>query len=220
MADTVSQIQDLSRDFHAQEIVELHRCIGPGENSNYYAAGDVTLCLGSFIESFGLTPIESIAHGTPAICARVGAFRNFSDIDGINLVAYGDIASAAEFVVQALNLPKASITAGKQQISAQYSFESMIEGYESAITKPLTGQRSVMLGRDGYLDLAPWCDLQGQFIFNDYSGEAGFYPRLSQLLNTHNNRVQAKLPDSSSGLELEIQAAQRDGLLVPSYRIE
>ena len=220
MADTVSQIQDLSRDFHAQEIVELHRWIGSEEISNYYAAGDVTLCLGSFIESFGLTPIESIANGTPAVCARVGAFRNFTDIDGINLVAYGDIASAAEFTVKALSTPKASMTAGKQQISAQYSFESMIEGYESAITKPLSGQRSVKLERDGSLDLAPWCDVQEQFIFNDYSGEAGFYPRLSQLLNTHDNRVQAKLPDNSSGLELEIEAAQREGLIVPSYRIE
>jgi len=220
MADTVRQIQDLSRDFHAQGIVELHRWISPEEISSYYAAGDVTLCLGSFIESFGLTPIESVAHGTPAICARVGAFRNFTDIDGITLVTYGDIESAAELVVKALNSSKASITAGKQQISAHYSFESMIEGYESAITKPLTGQRSIVLERDGYLDLAPWCDLQEQFIFDDYSGEIGFYPQLSQALNTGDNRVQAKPLDTSSALELEIQRAQTSGLLVPAHRIE
>jgi len=40
------------------------------------------------------------------------------------------------------------------------------------------------------------------------------------LLNTHDNRVQTKLPGNSSGLELEIEAAQREGLIVPSYRIE
>tara|TARA_B100000809_G_scaffold208184_1_gene210779 strand:- start:130 stop:1521 length:1392 start_codon:yes stop_codon:yes gene_type:complete len=220
MADTVRQIQDLSRDFNAQGIVELHSWISPEEISSYYAAGDVTLCLGSFIESFGLTPIESVAHGTPAICARVGAFRNFTDIDGITLVTYGDIEAAAELVVKALNLSKASITAGKRQISAHYSFESMIEGYESAITEPLIGQRSIMLERDGDLDLAPWCDLQEQFIFNDYSGETEFYPQLSQALNTGDNRVQVKPIDTSSELELEIQRAQTSGLLVPAYRIE
>tara|TARA_Y100000588_G_C14252662_1_gene924135 strand:- start:1514 stop:2905 length:1392 start_codon:yes stop_codon:yes gene_type:complete len=220
MADTVSQIQELSRDFHAQEIVELHRWIGPEEISSYYAAGDVTLCLGSFVESFGLTPIESVAHGTPAICARVGAFRNFTDIDGIAHVAYGHIPSAAECVVQALDLPETSLTAGKRKIAAQYSLESMIAGYESAITKPLIGQRSVMLERDDYLCLAPWCDLQEQFIFSDYSGEAGFYPELTGLLSTDNERVRSKLPGNNPRLELEIQAAQEFGLLIPSYHIE
>lgn len=41
----------------------------------YYAAGEVTLCLGSMVEAFGNVAYESLVCGTPSIAARVGVHR-------------------------------------------------------------------------------------------------------------------------------------------------
>ncbi|MEE8045919.1 MAG: glycosyltransferase family 4 protein, partial [Dehalococcoidia bacterium] len=132
------ELTQIAQEMGAGDIVELHSWLSPSEMPAYYAAGDVTLCIGSFIESFGLVPIESVANGTPAICARVGALRQFADIDGITLVPYGQIEAAAQAVLEATTgatNTEETLNSGRTQIESRYSLESMISGYEGAISR-------------------------------------------------------------------------------------
>ena len=102
-ADSSQEVKRLVAELGASDIVELHGWLNPADMAGYYAAGDVTLCVGSFVESFGLVPLESVANGTPAVCAMVGALRQFHDVDGISLVPYGRNELNAEAVLAVIS---------------------------------------------------------------------------------------------------------------------
>ena len=62
--------------------VRLHREVPDTELAVLYSRADVTVCA-SRLEPFGLTPLESMACGTPVVAVAQGGFRE-TVVDGVN----------------------------------------------------------------------------------------------------------------------------------------
>jgi len=219
-AGSAEEIHDLARDLRADHVVELHGWLKPTDMPGYYAAGDVTLCLGSFIESFGLVPVESLASGTPSVCARVGALRQFEGIEGISMVPQADISAAAEAVSTLLEISGDDIESGQATISSRYSFEAMIDGYEKAITGELGSERKVGHGSDEVLELTPWCAVSGDQIYDDYTGRSQGFPIMVERLASTNNSLHLDQGIVDDALRCEILRAVEQGILVRQFTFE
>ncbi|MBT4125917.1 MAG: glycosyltransferase family 4 protein [Chloroflexi bacterium] len=219
-AGSSAQISELAKDLHADELVELHNWLNPDDMPGYYAAGDVTLCLGSFIESFGLVPVESVAGGTPAVCTRVGALRQFEGIEGISLVPQADIAAAAEAVSALLETSAEEIELGRETIASRYSFEAMITGYEKAITGELGATRNISYASDDIVELTPWCEISGDQIYDDYAGRAQVFPLLASKLSSNQNRIRLDQRIVDGDLRAEILSAVEQGILIRQFAFD
>jgi glycosyltransferase involved in cell wall biosynthesis len=219
-AGSTVEIQQTIEELDAESIVELHSWLSPDEMPGYLAAGDVALCLGSFVESFGLVPVESVVSGTAVVCAQVGALREFADIDGITIVAYGDIHAAAEAVLSTTELDYQVLNSGRSQVSDRYGYQQMIDGYESAITGSLSSVRTIARSDDEVFELAPWCEVQSDSIYDDYSAESRIFPELVRELKLNENRVSSAVGNSNPPLADEIAEAESLGILIPKFDIE
>lgn len=220
-AGSTDEILRVAEEVGAVDVLELHRWLSSSEMAGYYAAGDATLCVGSFIESFGLVPVESVVSGTPAVCARVGALREFEGIDGISLVPYGDVDLAVEAVAISAGFEAEVCDSGRAQIASRYSFDAMISGYERAIAGELGERRFVQVdGEIERLELAPWCDVHGDRIYDDYAALTGAYPELTADLGSSDGRSLVHDEGSGGDLAREIADARTAGVLVPRFRFD
>jgi glycosyltransferase involved in cell wall biosynthesis len=219
-AGSTVEIQRTIEELGAESIVELHSWLSPDEMPRYLAAGDVALCLGSFVESFGLVPVESVISGTAVVCVRVGALREFADIDGVTMVAYGDIHAAAEAVLSASQLDSQVLNSGRSQVSVRYGYQQMIDGYESIITGTLSPARPIVRPEGDFFELAPWCDVQSDSIYDDYTAESREFPELIRELQLNENRVSSDVMTSNPLLADEIAEAETLGILNPKFDIE
>ena len=217
-ASESDEVQQLAAEHDAESIVELHEWLSPSEMPSYLAAGDVTLCIGSFIESFGLVPMESVANGTPVVCSRVGALREFADIAGVTLTPYGDMSSAADAVLSAASGEADQLEAGRTLIRETFSPQAMVEGYERVISRRLSERRDISVNEDNQLQLAPWTDVQGDRIFNDYTSESARYPKVVTALQSTSN-INGNMLLISASLDAEILHARENGILIPKFEI-
>ena len=153
----------------------LHDWIPSNEMNDYYQTGDLTLCPGNFIESFGLVPLESLANGTPSVCSSVGAFRDLSNFPGIRLAPYNDIE---KFVQKGLELivQNKEIIKGKNKVLSDYNLDSMITEYVDHILNPdkklsYKNNNKIYSNVDDIIYyLAPWCSIENSKIYHDYKG--------------------------------------------------
>ncbi len=153
----------------------LHDWIPSNEMNDYYQTGDLTLCPGNFIESFGLVPLESLANGTPSVCSSVGAFRDLSNFPGIRLAPYNDIE---KFVQKGLELivQNEEIIKGKNKVLSDYNLDSMITEYVDHILNPdkklsYKNNNKIYSNVDDIIYyLAPWCSIENSKIYHDYKG--------------------------------------------------
>ena len=219
-AGTDDEVKALAEELGGGDIVEFHDWLSPAQMPEYYAAGDVTLCLGSFIESFGLVPVESVATGTPAVCVRVGALRQFSDVDGITLVPCGDIENAAEAVLTAATLSSNVLHRGREQITARFSVDTMISEFESVITRFQAGERKIGSSDDNQLELAPWCDVQAGSIYDDYRATSLQFPELTRALESSDGKITSDPLLLSASLDVEVRFAVDLGILIPEFVFE
>jgi glycosyltransferase involved in cell wall biosynthesis len=219
-AETADEIGTFVNDLHASDIVELHGWLKSSDMPNYYASGDVTLCIGSFVESFGLVPIESVVVGTPAVCARVGALRQLDGIDGISMVGHVDISAAADEVISAVQNSVEIVESSRQQVASQYSHSAMIDGYEKSITGSLADVRSITNLSADELTLAPWCDVQGGRIYDDYAADYYQFDNLVKELSSGSNRIKVTNGDPNEKLSQEIDSAKSLGILVPKFTFD
>ena len=74
----------------------FHEWISEALIAEYYSLADVTMCIGSCVETFGNSPFESLGCGTPAILSRVATYRDLLPDEHVDRVDYGDIDAAAE----------------------------------------------------------------------------------------------------------------------------
>lgn len=214
---TTDEIDDLVNDLDASDIVELHGWLNPPDMPEYFASGDVTLCIGSFVESFGLVPVESVVNSTPAICAKVGALRHYDGIDGIFMVGYGDISAAADAVLMAAQASVEIIASGRQQVAVQYSYPAMIDSYEKLITGSLNDGRLISNPSADELTLAPWCDIQDGQIYDDYTAEYSQFDELVNELLGGSNQIRVSKSETNQKLLEEIESAKNLGILVPKF---
>ncbi|NCG35094.1 MAG: glycosyltransferase [Dehalococcoidales bacterium] len=153
----------------------LHDWIPSNEMNDYYQTGDLTLCPGNFIESFGLVPLESLANGTPSVCSSVGAFRDLSNFPGIRLAPYNDIEKFVQKGLELLVQDK-EIIKGKNKVLSDYNLDFMITEYVDNILNPdkklsYKNNNKIYSNVDDIIYyLAPWCSVENSKIYHDYKG--------------------------------------------------
>ncbi len=212
-------IMSFARSVGAEDLLELHEWLPPESMPGYLATGDVTLCPGSFVESFGLTPLESVAAGTPAVCSLVGAFREQIGLDGITHVDYGDVMAAAKAVVAAVSQPFDAVRAASQ-IMKRYSLAEMRAAYVDLITGELPAASiqhrpvSTPAPVENW-ELAPWCYVSDDRIYHDYLARFESFPGLARTLSRGKNTVGRDF-QTSGKTRSELSRAQELGFVVPA----
>jgi glycosyltransferase involved in cell wall biosynthesis len=221
-AASSDEILQLAEVYGASTLVELHGWLSPAEMPGYYAAGDVTLCIGSFVESFGLVPVESVANGTPAVCANVGALRRYSQTDGISMVPFMNFPATANAVLSAVTNPDAAdlIESGRFWIATAYSQDKMISEFEDVMTHTIPEKRQIKVSPGNRLKLAPWCYVDGEAVFDDYTSAWNDYPELTAALQAGEGLIPADPLLLSASLDAEVRYARERGILIPDYVFE
>jgi hypothetical protein len=190
----------------------------------YFAFGDVTLCPGSFVEAFGLAPVESVVAGTLAVCARVGALREMEGQRGLSHFAHGDVTAAAAAIEELLSRPP-DMRKAAREMAARYSHAEMVRAYVEVIGGELPGEGGPAVpgddpatgsGQGSAWHLAPWCYADGTRIYHDYLYGFREFPLLGAALGAGNGLFSA--PDSGSDASVadEFAEAVRDGFLIPA----
>lgn len=160
-----SQVAELGISEH----VVFHQWIPAADMPAYYSLGTACLALGTFPETFGFTPVQSIACGTPAVATPAGAVPSLLPPGhGLTLVPFHDPVAVAAALG---DLPDAAaVRSGRAHISAAYSVESAVDGYLDALG---SAQRRTARYHPAGGDLtgAPWCrSLPDGGRWHDYQG--------------------------------------------------
>jgi len=174
------QERDLERYFVTFPWLSIKRM------AELYSLGDVTLCLGLFVEAFGNVAYESLACGTPSVVAKVGVHRTQMPDDLIDKIEPGNIDMAAERIVEILQGRPSRHSEIRAYINSNMNVEKQKEGYAQAITnskkrKPMQFSPVKLTENQSFL-LAPWCYVEGDQIFHDYKSTFTRDEQLSQLL--------------------------------------
>ncbi len=149
-----------------------------------YSLADVTLCLGNMVEAFGNVAYESLACGTPSIVTRVGVHRTMLPDDLIDKVHYGDIEDAVDRILAYLNGREFSQARILDALNSTMNFEQQVERYADLITQCQKRERLRYIApkrsaEQEYI-LAPWCYIDGNRLYHDFTG--GFF-EAGQLTN-------------------------------------
>ena len=217
-------VTKMAREAGVEDAVEFFGWLAPERMPSLYAFADATLCIGNFIEAFGLVPLESVVAGTPAVCARAGALRDLEGLPGLSFVPYGDMPAATDAVESALASGIDSRFVRKD-IAARFSLAAMQERYVEAITGRLPARQKPRAGttrpenraQGTAYRLAPWCHIEGGRIYNDYEYGYGVFPALVSLLGGASGsdrpftRAQA---GRSAGTRRELETALVRGFIV------
>jgi glycosyltransferase involved in cell wall biosynthesis len=137
-----------------------------------YSLGDVTLCLGNFVEAFGNVAYESLACGTPSIVARVGVHRTMMPDNLIDKVDFGDVDGAAERVMDILGGKANDQAEVLDYLRSTMDFHRQVSTYAEIITQ--CEKRELLMfsmphyGEDQSYILAPWCYIAGERIYHDF----------------------------------------------------
>ncbi len=215
-----TNVSMLARELAPSVLVETYDWLPEDALRSCYAFADITLCPGSFIESFGIIPLESIACGTPVIAAKVGGMREFRSIYGIRLFPHGTVREAAEAVPSVIS--DYDPHKGRAIVNSSYNHEEMLESYINAITGPLgdslpsADERVSREKREDCMRLAPWCYTEGGRLWDDYAScWREDLPELSAITEgvygelSHSQIM--RIPSS------EREVAIRDSVLVPCF---
>lgn len=150
-----------------------------------YSLGAATLCLGNIVEAFGNVAYESLACGTPSVVARVGVHRSLLPDDLISKIHPGDTDAAVGAVLQILNNSPKVNPATLSFLHKHMDFNQQIESYVEIIENCSKRERLKFLMSEPVetqaFQLAPWCYLDGERIYNDFHGTFESVPDLAKL---------------------------------------
>jgi glycosyltransferase involved in cell wall biosynthesis len=98
-----------------------------------YSLGDVTFAIGSYVETFGNVPYESLACGTPSIVARVGPARELLPERLIDKIDYGDTATAAAIAAEIIQQGRRTSDATLAYLKTHFQQADMTAAYADVI---------------------------------------------------------------------------------------
>ncbi len=158
--------------------------------AEYYSLADVTLCIGSYVETFGNTPFESLGCGTPPIVSRVGPYRDLLPDEHIARVDYGDIEATAALAHEILSERRRTSPVTLRYLQAEFSQEAMVSAYAEVILRaskrPPLPFRLPQITGDSRYRLAPWCYIAPERgIFHDFRGDFQAEADLIRVAQTH-----------------------------------
>ena len=151
----------------------FHEWINEALIPQYYSLADVSMCIGSCVETFGNTPFESLGCGTPAILARVATYRDLLADEHIDRVDYGDIDAVVACADDILRAKRRTSPATLAHLRAEFSQQKMVTIYAEVILnaakRPPLRYAIPRYHSETRYRLAPWCYLtQGRGIFHDF----------------------------------------------------
>ena len=193
----------------------FHDWISEALISEYYSLADVTMCIGSCVETFGNTPFESLGCGTLPIVSRVATYRDLLPDEHIDRVDYGDIDAAAALAHAILSDGSRTSAATLDYLKSAYSHEAMVSRFAdvilNAVKKPPLQYRLPELEESTIFKLAPWCYISpDRGIYHDFHAA---YKRDDELVNlAHENP--SGFPASTVAPE-RLNAWVDDGYIVP-----
>ena len=144
--------------------------------AEYYSLADLTLCIGSYVETFGNTPFESLGCGTLPILSRVGPYRDLLPDEHTARVDYGDIDAATAIAHEILSQRRRASPATLRYLQSEFSQAAMVSAYADIILrahkKPPLPYRLPQLGDDTLYRLAPWCAISPERgVYHDFRGD-------------------------------------------------
>ena len=210
------KIFKIAKNEEAKNILKLYQWLPHQNMDDLYSSASITLCPGNFVESFGLVPLESVINHTPVVCSSVGGFRSYSNIPAIKLFPYGDIDNAVELICDSLETSMDIFFQSKEIISNEYSYTNMISQYEKIITDNNVIHQKIHMKNKNNHKLAPWCSIEKDYIYNDYSSERLYVKNLNSLIKNNNiiNIMDNKLNPS------DIKKAIDLGYIIQDYQIQ
>ncbi|MDQ7024737.1 MAG: glycosyltransferase family 4 protein [Anaerolineae bacterium] len=213
-ADVRQFYTDLEQKIAHQGLAEnfiFHDWVSDSQMPEYYSLGDITFAIGNYVETFGNTPYESLACGTPVIAARVGPYREMLPEDV--LVDYDDIEVTAKKAAHILKnkLPVSDET--MNWLHDNFQQQAMVEAYADII---LTAKKRgsmiyhfTPITQETRFILAPWCYISDHQIYHDFGGRYQLNS-LTELIEKHPDGL--TFADSN---EEQVMAWYRDGYIVP-----
>jgi glycosyltransferase involved in cell wall biosynthesis len=168
------------------DLVHLHDWIPTALMPAYYSLGVATLCVGSFIEAFGNSSVESELCGTPAIVSRVGAQRTVLPEALTLKVDHGDVKTTADLLAAVVRGDhRQPIDELRSYVAETYPLHGMVSGYAEAITgarasEPLPAYTAPAPAE--FADIPPWCADLATGYYNDYAHGYVDDPRLTEVV--------------------------------------
>ena len=175
----------------------FHEWISEALIAEYYSLADVTLCIGSCVETFGNTPFESLGCGTKPILARVAAYRDLLPDEHVDRVDYGDIAAAAACADRILRGKERASNATLGYLRREFSRQAMVARYADVILnarkRPPLNYRIPRLDDETWYRLSPWCCAShSRGIYHDFLSVYRQDDFLVELTRRADARFQAK----------------------------
>lgn len=185
----------------------------------YYSLGQVTLSLGSFVESFGNAVYESLGCGTLSIAARVATHRELLPDHLLDKVHFGDHDAAATLAADILRGRRTPAPDVRPYLATHYGIERQLAAYADAILGaqrrgPLA-YRLPLSGVTTRWALAPWCYCWSGGVYHDYLAQHRSLPALVALLDGAPAGFSLADAQSAGVSVAEIDGWQRDGYIVP-----
>lgn len=204
---------DIARRGLSEHFV-FHDWISDTEMPDYFRLGDVTLAVGNYVETFGNTPYESLACGTPAVAARVGPYREMlADAPGVTLVDYDDDETAADAIRDIAQHNKRAADDAQDWLHAHFDQRDMVAAYADIILNAQKGGHMPYQPQPVTdatpLKLAPWCYRRDKRIFHDFQGGWASMPALCNALDSSE-------PITASSASGQAWQWYREGYLVPA----
>ena len=158
------------------EAFVFHEWINDRLIAEYYSLADVTMCIGSYVETFGNTPFESLGCGTLPIVSRVGPYRDLLPDEHIARVDYGDIEATAALAHKILTERRRTAPATLRYLQSEFPQAVMVAAYADVILradkKPPLHYRLPRLTDETLYRLAPWCAISPERgIYHDFRGD-------------------------------------------------
>lgn len=193
----------------------FHEWVGDELMPAYYSLGSLTLALGNYVETFGNTPYESLACGTPVLAARVGPYRDM--LPEYTLVAYDDIDTAAERAAKIIQHKQSVDATTTQWLHANFAQSAMVTAYADVILNarklPPMPYTPRPLDANTRFMLAPWCHIDAQMrLYHDFEGRSIHDAQLAAL--AYENPYTITFADASAA---QVMGWYKAGLLVPVH---
>ena len=208
----------LNRAIHEaglDDVFVFHEWIHDDLIAEYYSLADVTLCIGSYVETFGNTPFESLGCGALPILSRVATYRDMLPDEHVCRVDYGDIETTAAEAHLILTEKRRASQATLRYLRSEFSLEAMVTRYADVILQAAKKPRlpyamPKFSGKTRYR-LAPWCYLSERYgIYHDFRASYQADAQLIDLVKGHPNGFRGDMVDSA-----DLHSWLDNGFVVP-----
>lgn len=132
----IESLKQIARIEGLQDYIIFHEWIAQENLPEYYSLGVYSLHLSTLPEGFGLTGIESVSCGTPAITTNYGALKEHLPPDkGMNYIDLNNLDNIVEVILKEPNTIECE--QGRKILQQKYDLSLVAKQYEKCMFKLL-----------------------------------------------------------------------------------